>query len=266
MTRRIRGLVLLAVLALAPSASAAGIHAVGSIAPRPMRFGDVIHATIVVHASAQATVQPGFSPFAVVGSGSSSSSSGGETVSTFRFDLQCLDVQCAPGKLGRTVSLTPSRVRAGGTTVSVRVPSVRVLPRVTPSEVLRPVHSFRHPTTPPKPGYRIAPGTARGILVAAAAVLVLLAAALLWPVLRPRRAGAATGARGDALARALAFVRAARTRPAADRRRALALLARTLRERDDQHDAGDAGALAWSEPEPDPAQMTGLADRVEERT
>jgi hypothetical protein len=57
-------------------------------------------------------------------------------------------------------------------------------------------------------------------------------------------------------------VREAETRPVPDRRRALALLARVLRNRD----AGlgpAASDLAWSEPPPDPQSIDALVGDVE---
>jgi hypothetical protein len=258
-------LALLVLLVAAPPAGAATtVHVTSTIAPHPTRFGDVLHATIVVRASARATVLPGFSPFAVLRSSTTSTSDGGVTVTTVRVDLQCLEAVCAPGPTARTVRPSASQVRVGGKQLRVQAPAVRVVPRVTERQVGSPARWLQHPTQLPAPGYRFAPGRVRELLLAAALVLVVAAALLLLPVVRPRRVPAA-GSRGDPLARALALVRAARSRPPADRRRALALLARTLREREDPDDAGVAGSLAWSEPEPDAASMTGLADHVEGR-
>jgi hypothetical protein len=107
----------------------------------------------------------------------------------------------------------------------------------------------------------VRPATARLVLLGAALALVLAALALVWPLARRSRPVAAASV-GDPLVRALAYVRGARARPAPDRRRALALLAQTLRERA-RGGTDPVNALAWSEPDPDPAAMTGLADRVE---
>jgi hypothetical protein len=61
----------------------------------------------------------------------------------------------------------------------------------------------------------------------------------------------------------LALVRAARSRPPPDRRRALGLLSRTLRRQGEAQVARDAADLAWSEPDPDADRMETLAERVE---
>ncbi|MEO9176250.1 MAG: hypothetical protein ABI317_12120 [Gaiellales bacterium] len=262
MRRGAAALVALTVLGCAPGALAADVHVTASIAPRPMRFGDVIHATLVVRGDAEAAVQEGFSPFQVLRRTSSTTSDGGVTVTTLHFDLQCLEARCAPGPGPRTIALAPSRVRVGSAVVTARFPQVRVITRVTAQQVARPRRSLLHPISPPPPDYRVAPSTLRLALVVAAIVLVLIALALLAPLMRSRRR-AAQEAPVDALARAIALVRAARTRPPADRRRALALLARTLRTRAEPVVAQDAADLAWSEPEPDPDRMTRLADRVE---
>lgn len=252
-----------ALVVVAPGALAADLRVTTSVSPRPMRFGDVIHATLVVRGPGTATVQAGFSPFSILRSSSSTAHDGGVTVTTWRFDLQCLEAICSPGPGARTVPLSSSRVHVGPASETARFSPVRVEPRVTAAQVATPARSLRHPITPPAPSYRVAPGIARALLLALAAVLVLVALALLVPLVRPRRARAREP-QGDALARALALVRAARTRPPADRRRALSLLSRTLRTRAQPVVAQDANDLAWSQPEPDPTRMTSLADRVEE--
>jgi hypothetical protein len=262
MRARAAALAAFALLCCTPAALASDVQVATSIAPRPMRFGDVIHATLVVRGDAAASVQEGFSPFQVLRRTSSTTSDGGVTVTTVHFDLQCLEARCSPGPGPRTISLSPSRVRVGNAVVAARFPQVRVITRVTAQEVATPGRSLRHPISPPPPDYRVAPSTLRWALVAAAIVLVLVALALLAPLAGSRRrAPAETPA--DALERALALVRAARTRPPPDRRRALALLSRTLRTRAEPAVAQDAADLAWSEPEPDPEHMTRLADRVE---
>jgi hypothetical protein len=65
----------------------------------------------------------------------------------------------------------------------------------------------------------------------------------------------------SALERALALVREAESREPEDRRRAVGLLARVLRRRDDGL-ARAAGDLAWSEPEPAPSELAALVSRV----
>lgn len=260
MSRRALALALLGLVALAaPPALAADVRVTTSITPRPARFGDVIHATLTVHSSATVTVQEGFAPYQVV---SRTTSSDG-AVTTVRFDLQCLEARCAPGPGARSVPLAPARVHAGSDVVVARFPAVRVEPRASEAQVANPERSFLHPTTPPPPSFRFAPRTAQKALIAGAAALVLVALALVLPLLRPRRARA-TAEPVDPLAHALALVRDARSRPSGDRRRALGLLARVLR-RSGAATTGQAAAdLAWSEPEPEPARMAQLLDQIEQ--
>ena len=245
----------------APAAAAAQIST--GTTPQRALFGDVIHATITVRASAVATVQAGFSPYEVLSSRFTSSRSGGVVTTTWTFALQCLQPQCAPGPGARRIPLAPSRVLVGSRVLTARFARAVVDPRASKAQVAHPQRSFLHPTTPPAPTYRFAPETLRRLLFTAAALLVLLAAALLlWPLVRRRSAPASLQQR-DSLAHALALVRAARSRPPADRRRALGLLSRTLRGRGDAQAASAAGDLAWSEPDPDADRMETLAERVE---
>jgi hypothetical protein len=250
------------VLGAAPAAGAAAVQISTRTTPQRALFGDVIHATVTVRASAVATVQAGFSPYEVLGSGSTSSRSGGVVTTTWTFALQCLQPQCAPGPGARRIALAPSRVLVGSRVMRARFSRVVVDARATPAQVAHPERSFLHPTTPPAPTYRFAPETMRRLLFAAAGLLVLLAAALLWPLVR-RRSRPASPQQRDSLAHALALVRAARSRPPPDRRRALALLSRTLRRRGEAGVARDAAELAWSEPDPDADHMETLAERVE---
>jgi hypothetical protein len=184
-----------------------------------------------------------------------------ETVSIVQ-RVACLSDRC----LAKTVALHP--VRASATTRSGAVstassPSLlRLGSRVTPADLAAATPHFAADTAPPAPSYRIAPSTAAWALdviaaLGAAAAACLVALQVLAVGRRSRREGAT-----DELARAVRLVREAETRPVPDRRRALALLARVLRNRD----AGlgpAASDLAWSEPPPDPQSIDALVGDVE---
>ncbi|MDX6438776.1 MAG: hypothetical protein QOF45_1359 [Gaiellaceae bacterium] len=148
--------------------------------------------------------------------------------------LACLSDACA----GRTVSI-------GGVTV-------RVLPRVTREQVAAAKPPYRAPTELPAPA-----GTGRlaGVVFAAAALLVLLAAALVAGELGRRRDEAPV----DRLLRALRLVRESAARTPGDRRRALDHLASTLGE---LPPAERATRLAWARPEPEPDATRAIADEV----
>jgi hypothetical protein len=243
----------------APAASAAGPEVSASVTPAPTLFGDVVHATLKVRAPVEATVEGGFAPFRVLRSSASHQRTRDGVVTTWRFDLQCLEPQCAPGPGRRTVLLASARVRAGPAVAVARVPAIVVAPRATARQVARPEAAFLHPTAPVAPTYRFTPAMTRRVLFIAAALLALVAAALLVPLLRR---APAQPPEPDPLARALGLVRASRERPVADRRRALGLLSRILRRRGDETTARAAADLAWSEPEPDRERITRLADEM----
>jgi hypothetical protein len=176
----------------------------------------------------------------------------------------CLTQPC----LARTVALRPVRVAVSArdgrvTTVSAAWRPLRLRPRVTAGDLAAANPRFAADTDPGVVSYRVAPGTAAAALEVVAAVAAAAAATLLaleaLAVGRRRRRAAADG---DELARALRLVREAEARPAPDRRRALALLARLLRGRD--RALGRAASdLAWSRPAPEPEAAGALAARVE---
>ncbi|MEY2514054.1 MAG: hypothetical protein QOJ89_1412 [bacterium] len=262
MRQRLVVLAVLAGLAAATSAAqAANVRVTASVSPRPAHFGDLVEATLTVRGGGDVTVQGGFAPFRIVSERTSRTGSGDGTVRVWRFALQCLEARCAPGPGARNVALAPTRVQAGSSVVVARFPAVRVEPRATEAQVAHPARSFMHPTTPPPPTFRFSPRTTQTVLVAAAAVLVAVALALLAPLARRRRAPL-PAEEADALARALALVQDARARPPADRRRALGLLSRVLRRRGSAT-GQEAADLAWSEPDPDPASMDRLVERIE---
>jgi hypothetical protein len=112
--------------------------------------------------------------------------------------------------------------------------------------------------------YRVSPGSLATALEVIAALLAaagaLVAGATAAAIYRRRRIPEPlTG-----LERALALARDAEGRPAADRRRALELLARLLGPRDPGL-ADDAEQLAWSEPAPTPVALAELVTEVEEK-
>lgn len=199
--------------------------AVVVLTPGPIHFGDPVR--VEVHGQA-----PSFVPFAV-------REHHGST-----YVLQCLDPACLPGP-------GPKTVRVGGARIVI-------VPRATDRQVGEPLRSFRRQTTLPPPSYSIRPGLLRALLLAAAAMLVAGAALVALPVLRrlvPEPRDDRTP-----LQRALDLVRDSSRRDAAERRRALDVLGRTL--------GGDPRArsaldLAWSQPDPQPARLEELVEEVE---
>lgn len=184
-----------------------------------------------------------------------------ETVSIVQ-RVACLSDRC----LAKTVTLRPVRASVtthGGAVSTASSPSLlRLGSRVTPADLAAATPQFAADTAPPAPSYRIAPSTAAPVLdvvaaLAAAAAACLVALQVLAVGRRRRHEDAP-----DELALALRLVREAETRPVPDRRRALALLARVLRNRD--VGLGPAASdLAWSEPPPDPQRIDALVGDLE---
>lgn len=169
----------------------------------------------------------------------------------------CLTAPC----LASTLALHPVRVSASNHSASAPW-KLQLRGRVRAKDLATASPHFVADVAPPPPSYRIAPGTAALLLDVVAALAAAGAAGLLaWQVLAVgrRRLREETG---DELERALRLVREAEDRPVPDRRRALALLARLLRGREDTL-GGEASRLAWSEPAPEPAAIDALVTDVE---
>lgn len=184
-----------------------------------------------------------------------------ETVSTVQ-RVACLTDPC----LAKAVMLHPVRAsvttRGGAVSNASSSSLLQLRSRVTAADLATSTPRFAADTAPPPPTYRIAPSTAATALdviaaLAAAGAAALVALQLLGVGRRRRRDDTA-----DELTRALRLVREAEARPVPDRRRALALLARILRNRDGR--LGPAASdLAWSERSPDPQAIDALLGDVE---
>ena len=137
--------------------------------------------------------------------------------------------------------------------VTVGGVTVRVLPRVTPTQVAARKPAYRAPTAV---AAAADDGSTDELLFGAALVLALGAAGLAVAELRRRRR---LPLPVDRLRRALRLVRESAEREAPDRRRALDHLAATL---GDAPPAARATRLAWSRPEPEPEPTLAVADEV----
>jgi hypothetical protein len=196
-----------------------------TFSPNPSHFGELVTAHV------QGGAPPSFAPFVV-------REQRGST-----YVLQCLDPTCVPGPKPRVLTVAGARLV--------------IVPRTTADEVAHPVRSFRRQTQVPPTTYRVRPAVLKAILLAGAALLVAIAIAASLPLLRrlvPEPRDDRTP-----LERALDLVRASLRRDPDDRRRALDVLARLVgRQR-----ARDALDLAWSRPQPDPARIEALVEKVE---
>jgi len=178
----------------------------------------------------------------------------------------CLSGSCVAANGNAMPALPPVTVTAlttAGQTVraTTRWPLLQIRGRVSTADLARSRPPFRADTTPPPTSYRIAPSTLSGLLDALAAVLALAAALVLARGLRVARRTRTVPVAGE-LERALRLAREAESRPPADRRRALGLLARLLGPRD-RGLSGTASELAWARPEPERASLASLVSDVE---
>lgn len=234
-------------------------------------FGDPVTAHVVVALDRDAVrpqtlrVVHDLAPFTALASPSETRTVSGrlETVSITQ-RVACFTAQC----LARTIALPRVRAtaaRSGGGVATASAPwrRLRLRSRVTAADLAAPSPRFVADTAPGPPSYRVPPTTAAVILDVVAALAAAGAAALLaleaLGYFRERRHVVA----GDELARALGLVREAEQRPAADRRRALALLARLLESRDTTLERA-ASDLAWARPTPEPPAVDALVTRVEQ--
>jgi hypothetical protein len=177
----------------------------------------------------------------------------------------CLDQRCVAPAGTRALRLPPVTAEVptrDGSSVSVTQPwpALTVRGRVVGADLERSRLPFRTDLDPPGVTYRMAPGTLGALLGVGAVALALTAIALAGlqaiRIVRRRRVVQTTE-----LERALALARGAETRSPEDRRRAVGLLARLLRSREERL-ARTASTLAWSAPEPTPDSVSGLVERV----
>lgn len=264
------------VLVLSHSASAPAVAPTAPVAvaasfdPAVPQFGDRVLARVVVALDTD-RVRPqtlalteGLAPLTQLGPAQTSRSTQGrlELVSTV-VAVSCLTAPCVarsgvarvglPRVLASVVSRDGRIAR-----VSAAWPVLVVRGRVTASDLDASSPPFEADTAPPAATYRIAPTTLATLLDVLAALCALSAVGVAgWQArqsIRRRRP------QPGALERALRLAREAERRPAADRRRALALLGRALGH--DQR-SGSARRLAWSEPPPEPDELEELVADIE---
>jgi hypothetical protein len=179
----------------------------------------------------------------------------------------CIFDECV-GKGGRKlVTLPDVTVTSPGGDVVAKAPWPRldVRGRVVAADLQPTEPPLKADVTAPPVDYRVAPSTLARLLTVLAALLaaggVALAGRQLAAILRARAAWAEPLTE---LEQALALAREAESRPAPDRRRALALLERLLRPRDEQL-AREARNLAWSSPPPGAEELDELVSEVESK-
>jgi hypothetical protein len=261
-------------LTVAGPAAAAAVRPVASatLTPRAVFFADPVHARVDVTVDVRVDdpsrieLSAPLGAWAQLGPTSASTSSAGR-LARRRFDLTivCRTDACVPAGTSQVVRLPAATVtlqaRDGKVTrIAVRWPALVVASRLTraaPSEAEPP---FRLQVTPPPARARLSPSGVAWALDAVAALLALAAVSAICLEIRRRRPAPAV----SPLQRALALAREAEGRPVADRRRALALLARVA-PRPDGGAAAAAATAAWAQDEPSPAAIERIVERIARR-
>jgi hypothetical protein len=259
-------LALVACLVFAPAGFAQGpVEVSASLDRDRVLFGDPFEARVDVVVESEGddvrvALEPG--PFTPLEAPRIARSRRGDAVvisATQR--LACLGAACLPGGQQRVVRLPSPVVRVNGQEIRVSRPaSITVRSRVPASAIGARDPALRRTTAPLPPEYPVDPGTLQAFLLAGAAVLGVVAVALVVVGLRraPRRRPV------DPELRALRLLRESVSRSPEDRRRAADLLARVVGARGAEGLAERASTLAWSPPQPEPADADSLAGDAEQ--
>ena len=244
--------------------------------PSAAFFGDQVVAQVVVDLDARVVepgsvrVEPSFAPYVESASPVVDDSRAGarETI-VYSYTLQCVSDGCLPTGARRTIRLPAAVVTArdGGRKLSVTaaMPAASVASRLSTASLQSATPQFLHSSPLPPPRYGASPRGLALALTVVAGLLGLGAVALLGIELaRLARRRREALERPTPLGSALAFVRDAARRPdAADRRKALELLAETLAGEGSPSLAETAERVAWAEPPPSAERTLELADQVE---
>ena len=244
-----------------------------ALEPAHAGLGDPVTAHVVVLLDRRA-VQPAtlklsdaITPLTVLGAPRTTTTTRGRlTIVSVALPGACLTSPCV-ARRGDTKIVLPRLVatvstRDGRTLRAVKVwQPLHIHAGVTAADLAAARPPFRGSTAAPSPSYRIAPSLLAALLDALAVLLVVGGVALgAYEAVRlaRRRASAA----GGELERAIRLARQSESRPAPDRRRALALLARVLGVRGGRL-GGAASELAWSRPNPEAVALTELVGQIE---
>ena len=244
--------------------------------PNPAFYGDPVTASVHVQydpkvvSAASIRVDTSFAPYVETEPPAvSSTRTGGTASAVYRYTIQCLTDGCLP--LGKPARLRfPAAVVRAGTgaqTAKATAPwrPLYVTSRLSAADVTAGQH-FHRPSTLLPPEYAVSPGLTAGLLTLAAAILAVAAFVLVGlevrRVLARRRARAAGRLGRREIALAYARDAAART-DAADRRKALGLLAETLADEGEPALAASAEDVAWAEEEPSAERTLAVVDDVE---
>jgi hypothetical protein len=254
---------LVLVLVSAPAAGAATVHV--TLDHRSVGLGDAFRYTVEARAASDTLrVIADTGPFAVVAAPKTSRSrSGGMTVVRVEQTLACLDRGCAPGAQPRSVLLPVARAISAGGSAAAPAAAITLTPRVPASAVAAARAVYRRQVNVPPPSTPISMGAAAALLAAAAAVLAALASLLVWRGMGRQSAFPVRGRLAGGLELALRLLRESAGRPVPDRRRAADYAGRAAAARGRAQVADEASRIAWAPPDPEPADVGALAERIE---
>jgi hypothetical protein len=271
MTRRLLSATAAAALITTAPAAASAVVARANLQPRAILFADVVHAQVDVTvdrrladpASIEITTPLG--RWTQLARSLQTTWAGSFVRRRVQLMIACRTSACVPAGRAEVTTLPPAtvsvRTKGGGTSRTVvNWPPLVVASRLPAGATTAARPPFQLEVTPPPPTLRAsASGVALGLDLAAA-LCVLAALALGGVAFRGRRRRPAPR---SALERALTLARESESRPAPDRRRALALLARVAPSTDGEL-AGTAAETAWSAGEPTPQQVERIARQTEQ--
>ncbi len=245
------------------SAHAAAPNVTASIDKNSVSLGDPFHYTVEARVATDAPVRltADLGPFSAVAPPRIERTRE-HGVSTVRLDqiVVCLDRGCAPDANARQVKLPRPTARWPGGFATARATEVTVVPRVPASAVKAARAVYRTDTGGPR-----RPRLGLDAVLFGTGALLLLAGALAlgaW-VARHGRRVAVRAARTLSFEEAARLLRESQLRATPDRRRAVDFAGRASARRGDGATASDAARLAWSRPDPDPAEIGALAEQLE---
>jgi hypothetical protein len=258
-----------ALLGAAPAA-ASGLVASASLQPRAVLFADVVHARVDVTVDAQvdvpATIEIAtpLGNWAVLTRTSQTTSAGRFVRRRLELTIACRTSACVPTGASNVATLPAAtvtvRTRGGRlTTAKVPWPPLVVASRLPGDATTAAKPPFQLDVAPPPIRPRVSAAHAGLLLDLAAALCALAALTAIVFELRGRR----TSPSPSPLERALALAHEAQSRPVADRRRALALLARVAPLPDDEL-AAAAADTTWKAAGPSPEEVERIARQIEQ--
>lgn len=258
---RIAALAVLAVVVAMPAGAAAseGVVVHATVDREVVGLGDPFLYVVEARGPSDMIVLADAGPFVVAAPPKRSRSDGGRLV-RIEQRLICLDRGCAPSDRRRRVALPPARAISGDVRTVVPRATITVEPRVPETAVRESRARYRvddeiRPAAAPS---RVVP---IGLMLLAL-VCVAAATLLVIPGVVRRRTETGERVRGG-LEHALRLLRESARRPVSDRRRAADYVARAAGARGSDVAVEDARRVAWSAREPQPPEVTALADRVE---